>query len=273
MVPRHPAASAQTYSIGFGQGLIRVMQFSGLLGSDTPTGQKLHLSYWENLIQEYFTPKAIMKLTLWRDSLKNEAKPFEIGVPILPRFFLVTTQSGVKSMSLTLDGARERLFRPGHAIVECVSAVWTCRYSNGHIVTLRGPLTAHLVICATPPQSHSALPTNGGPPPYQLKFDDFEFDAHSHDKYIALESISGSRRPEEAAPAPANGTGNGAGTSDEDKKWEEPRQIIENGSIPGEPVNAFGIPQATMRCLEVGPSCHLPAQCINYFLGSSWRRV
>jgi hypothetical protein len=38
-IPRHPAASAQTYSIGFGQGLIRVMQFSGLLGSDTPTVQ------------------------------------------------------------------------------------------------------------------------------------------------------------------------------------------------------------------------------------------
>lgn len=30
----------------------------------------------------------------------------EITVPILPRFLLVTTQSGVKSMTLTLDGAR-----------------------------------------------------------------------------------------------------------------------------------------------------------------------
>ncbi|KAJ7265934.1 LIM-domain binding protein [Mycena haematopus] len=258
------------YSIGFGQGLMRVMQFSGLLGSDTPTGQKLHLSYWENLIREYFTPKAIMKLTLWRDSLKNEAKPFEIGVPILPRFFLVTTQSGVKSMSLTLDGARERLFQPGHAIVECVSAIWTCRYSNGHIVTLRGPLTAHLIICATPPQS---VPTNGGSPPYVLKFDDFEFDAHSHDKYISLEAISGSRRTEEAAP-PANGTGSASGAgADEDKKWEEPRQIIENGSIPGEPVNAFGIPQATMRCLEVSTSYYLMRANANSCGVPSWRRV
>jgi hypothetical protein len=48
--------------------------------------------------------------------------------------------------------------------------------------------------------------------------------------------------------------------ADEDKKWEEPRQIIENGSIPGEPVNAFGIPQATMRCLEVGLAFRLDAQ-------------
>ncbi|KAF7354861.1 hypothetical protein MSAN_01400600 [Mycena sanguinolenta] len=264
-IPRHPAASAQMYSIGFGQGLMRVMQFSGLLGVDAPTvqSQKLHLSYWDNLVREYFTPKALVKLTLWRDSLKNEAKPFEIGVPILPRFFLVTTQSGVKSMSLTLDGARERLYQPGHAIVECVSAVWTCRYSNGHIVTLRGPLTAHLIICTVPPQS---VPPNGASPPYVLKFDDFEFDATSHDKYIALESISGARRTEEAPPpTPANGVGSGSGAgADEDKKWEEPRQIIDNASIPGEPVNAFGIPQATMRCLELAESVGQMAELISF---------
>ncbi|KAJ6612158.1 LIM-domain binding protein-domain-containing protein [Mycena sp. CBHHK59/15] len=257
-IPRHLPQTTTTLAIGYGQGLIRVMQFSGLLGSETAAvqSQKLHLSYWDNLIREYFTPKAIMKLTLWRDSMKNEAKPFEIGVPILPRFFLVTTQSGVKSMSLTLDGARERLFAPGHAIVECVTAVWTYRYNNGHIVTLRGPLTAHLVICSPAPH-HPAAPQGSGTPPYVLKFDDFEFDAHSHDKYIALESIVGSRKVEEPAPA-ANGAG------DEDKKWEEPRLLIENGSIPGEPVNAFGIPQATMRCLELAESVGQMAELISF---------
>ncbi|KAJ7499433.1 LIM-domain binding protein-domain-containing protein [Mycena latifolia] len=245
-IPRPPPTSAQTYSIGYGQGLIRVMQFSGLLSSDTPQiqGQKLNLSYWDNLIREYFTPKAIMKLTLWRDSMKNEAKPFEIGVPILPRFFLVTTQSG-------------RVYAPGHAIVECVTAIWTYRYNNGHIVTLRGPLTAHLVICSSAPHPQPGAMQNSGAPPYVLKFDDFEFDAHSHDKYIALESISGPRKAEEPAPAV-----NGAG--DEEKKWEEPRLLIENGSIPGEPVNAFGIPQATMRCLELAESVGQMADLISF---------
>ncbi|KAJ7666505.1 LIM-domain binding protein-domain-containing protein [Mycena rosella] len=258
-IPRAPATSAQTYSIGYGQGLIRVMQFSGLLSSDAPhiQSQKLNLSYWDNLIREYFTPKAIMKLTLWRDSMKNEAKPFEIGVPILPRFFLVTTQSGVKSMSLTLDGARERVYAPGHAIVECVTAVWTYRYNNGHIVTLRGPLTAHLVICSPAPHPQPGAMQNSGAPPYVLKFDDFEFDAHSHDKYISLESIAGPRKAEEPALAV-----NGAG--DEEKKWDEPRLLIENGSIPGEPVNAFGIPQATMRCLELAESVGQMADLISF---------
>lgn len=38
--------------------------------------QKLQLSWWNDLIKEYFTPKAVMKLTLWKDNQRNEAKPF-----------------------------------------------------------------------------------------------------------------------------------------------------------------------------------------------------
>ena len=74
----------------------------------------------------------------------------EIGAPIFPRFFLVTTQSGVKSLTLSLDGAREWIYGPGHFVVECVAAVWTykcyhqwlhCDYGNG---TRRHPLACAL---------------------------------------------------------------------------------------------------------------------------------
>lgn len=179
----------------------------------------------------------------------------EIGVPILPRFFLVTTQSGVKSMTLSLDGARERMYGQGHAVVECVAAVWTYKYHNGYTVTLRGPLTAHVVITASHPPGQAQ-----SSPGYLLKFEDFQFDANFHDKYIALESVMGGRVVESPprtrnapnAPTPtASGTTTQQQQREEDKKWEEARVIIEQASIPGEPVNAFGIPQATMRCLEV----------------------
>jgi hypothetical protein len=202
-----------------------------------------------------------MKLTLWKDNQRKEAKPFEIGVPILPRFFLVTTQSGVKSMSLSLDGARERYITAGHCIVECVSAVWTYKYNNGYTVTLRGALSAHVIITATSAPGSTAQ--NSGQPnlPYTFKFDEFTFDANFHDKFIALDAIVGTRIPEpnkspwiRNAPSPnVNGASldPSASTAEEDKRWEEPRVVIERCSIPGEPVNAFGIPQATMRCLEV----------------------
>lgn len=172
-------------------------------------------------------------------------------MPILPRFFLVTTQSGVKSMTLSLDGARERLLSQHHAVVECVAAVWTYRYTNGYTVTLRGPLTVHVILIPQPNAATSQTP------PYSLKFDHLQFDANHHEKFIALDSVMGHRQSESpktprvrTAPTPSpNGTV--MHRMDDERIWEEPRVMIDHASIPGEPVNAFGIPQATMRCLEV----------------------
>lgn len=306
-------------------------------------------------------------------------------------------------MTLTLDGARERLYAYGHAIVECVAAVWTYKYNNGYTVALRGPLTVHVVVTAAPSTTTSpgqpggATPngiiSNTGPGPggggapgtpggagagnILLKFEDFQFDASYHDKYIALESIMGPRSIESpkgylpppsvttvgtgtpttantststtprlrnaqvrnGAPAAAVGVTSLSGPlnsaassttmstnsspaingitgsttvsssspammngdlneSEADSKppypssahpypvsshlyppsstsvpssahlpssahpsassgqsqWDEPRVLISQGFIPGEPVNAFGIPQATMRCLELAES-------------------
>lgn len=82
-------------ALGNGQGLTRLLQFSGNLSNENKTVsrgvvlfmsscvdrifhwlQKLQLSWWNDLIKEYFTPKAVMKFTLWKDNQRNEAKPF-----------------------------------------------------------------------------------------------------------------------------------------------------------------------------------------------------
>ncbi|PPQ99793.1 hypothetical protein CVT26_009170 [Gymnopilus dilepis] len=242
-------------------------QFSGVLSSETP--MKFQLSWWSDLVKEYFTPNAELKLTLWKDNAKNEAKPFQIGVPIMPRFFLVTTQSGVKSMSFTLDGARERPYQPSqqqpHTMIECVSAVWTFRYTNGYIVHLRGPLTAHVVAASpVPPGTLNINPVQQ----WSLKFDELAFDATVHEKFVQLDAILGQRTISPLSPRIRNmnlAMHNSPGTtaaqfqqaqhqSDEEKRYEEPRMLINHASIPGEPVNAFGIPQATMRCLELAES-------------------
>ena len=147
------------------------------------------------------------------------------------------------------------MYSSGHTIVECVGAVWTYKYTNGYTVVLRGPLTAHVVVTGPFPSgaSQASVPT--------FRFEDFQFDANSHEKYIALESITGTRvmgSPKARVRGTSTPTPNGTSTQqqlEDDMKWEEPRIIIERAQIPGEPVNAFGIPQATMRCLEV--SIHL----------------
>lgn len=160
-------------------------------------------------------------------------------------------------MTLSLDGARERLLAQHHAILECVNAVWTYKYTNGYTVMLRGPLTVHVFIV---PLTSSPQPAQSS---YTLRFDHLQFDAHSHEKFISLEGIAGPRTTETPktprvrnAPTPSP-NGASVGQREEDRQWDEPRILIDHASIPGEPVNAFGIPQATMRCLEVRTTRYL----------------
>ena len=145
-------------------------------------------------------------------------------------------------MSISLDGAREKSLGSSHLVVECLTAVWTYRYQNGYIIQLCGPLTAHLVL------SPSSNVAQGAPPSFSMKFEHLQFDANVHHKLILVESIHGSR----VGRSPLIGTYtpgmNGMG-SQPDRTQD--RVHFERSSIPGEPVNAFGIPQATMRCLEV----------------------
>ena len=133
-------------------------------------------------------------------------------------------------MSISLDGARERLaqgFQHPGFLVDCSEAVWTYRYENGYIVTLRGALFAHLTV--QPPPA-AGLPS-------VLRFETLTFDAKIHEKAIRLDAIVRSGDPTKSPP-------------------KDDGKITLDRAIPAEPVNAFGIPQATMRCLEV--SSHLP---------------
>ncbi|KAF6762516.1 LIM-domain binding protein-domain-containing protein [Ephemerocybe angulata] len=261
--------------LGNGQGLLRMLQFSGILSSENKS--KLQLAWWNELVKEYFTPKAVTKITLWKDNAQVEAKPFgmcspyipglkgisqewtaEIGIPVLPRFFLVTTQSGVKSMTFNLDGARERM---------CVNAIWTYKYTNGYTITLRGPFTIHMVVTAMHPPTG-----NGAQPGYMLKIDEWQFSATHHDKMISLDSIAGPRNYEMPAdmprPVPTPPPGSTAATlwaeREAARQWDDPMVVVERATMPSEPINAFGIPQATMRCLELAESVGAMADLISF---------
>ncbi|OCH85036.1 hypothetical protein OBBRIDRAFT_740580 [Obba rivulosa] len=236
-----PAYTRFSHLIGWGQSVMFLLRLSACLAAETPQAMsgRLQLSHWENLVETFFTDYAVMRLTLWKDNQRTEAKPFEIGVPILPRFFLVTAQSGVRSMSFTLEGARERVTTPGRATIDCAGAVWTFRYTSGYTVTLRGTLSARLFV--QPPKEDS-------PQQYPaLKFEEIFFDASTHEKLILLDAVQGQRTVE----SPRTPVMNGAPYNPE---REENRLHIEHAYLPGEPVNAFGIPQATMRCLEASQS-------------------
>lgn len=152
-------------------------------------------------------------------------------------------------MTLSLDGARERVMAANSASIDCVLAIWTYRYANGYTVTLRGPLTAHVVVIPSHPANGASAQGAAQHPSYAIKISHFSFESDRYEKFIAVDVIGGTRLDSPKTPRLRNTMLNGA-NGKEEERWED-RVMYERASIPQEPVNAFGIPQATMRCLEV----------------------
>lgn len=72
---------------------------------------------------------------------QQEAKPLGRNWPFhTTAVFLVTVQSGVKSMAFSLDDTRDRLLGRAHAAVECVTAPSKYKDIHGSMITLRDPL-------------------------------------------------------------------------------------------------------------------------------------
>ncbi|KIY52579.1 hypothetical protein FISHEDRAFT_35010, partial [Fistulina hepatica ATCC 64428] len=125
--------------LGTGQAIIRLLEWSEYLNREEP--DKSQLSYWTELVSKFFYPSSLLQMTLWKENQRTECKMFKIGVPIIPRFFLVSTQSGVKTISISLDGARETMQHGVDGLlIRCPDATWTFRYSSGYNVVLRGPM-------------------------------------------------------------------------------------------------------------------------------------
>jgi hypothetical protein len=160
-------------------------------------------------------------------------------------------------MTLNLDGARERAGSPTHGIVECVQAIWTYRYWNGWTITMKGPMTVHLMVIPNVPGQAFA------PGSYSLKFSQIQFDATTYEKLLSCDALS--------LHLPSSPASSATPLPDEENPpahHNEPFRVVAEGEerllckelmIPLSPINAFGIPQATMRCLEVSSSGYVSA--------------
>ncbi|KAF8499300.1 LIM-domain binding protein-domain-containing protein [Gautieria morchelliformis] len=247
--------------IGSGQGLMRLLGFSAALANEQ--GDRLKYDHWNKIITEFFHHHAYMKLTLWKDNDRREAKPFEIGPNVIAMLFLVSCQAGVLSMNFVLDGARERAIGPSTAFIECADAQWIWRFCDGHVIILRGAFSCQVSAF------QSVHATSDQSPPYTLKIETISFDSTSHDRLITLGSIQGTRGVENVQKTPStttqgspdNASSSGGSVSNTkpddaaDRLLEpDPRIMIDHALLPPEPINSFGIPQAAMRCLELAES-------------------
>lgn len=149
-------------------------------------------------------------------------------------------------MSLSLDGAIERFqvataTSPPLAVIDCQNASWTYKYFSGYSVVLRGPLNATVVFDASSGK-------------YFIKV--FQFEANTHEKLISVDSIALHPPPNDPKRRLPDQAGHINSPSERShtpsrSQAEDSRIHYESVTLPAEPVNAFGIPQVTMRCLEV----------------------
>lgn len=263
-------------------------------------------------MNEFFVPHASLSLNLhdtdsktngaWSQLFRHpytiptesKSKPadhkfLDVPMPVLARFFMLSVDAGVTSMSLNIDGAKEQLPLPHPqatqqcVTIECQNASWTYNYSNGYIVTLKGPLSA-IISVQFPPMPTPTSPSSSFPYHHHplTKIEHLKFDARKVVKAINVNAIVGQRAKDpvrrrmpvfktEGSSRPGSSAGGGAGMglralgsssnestprSDENEERERTaggELVIEiaDASIPTEPVNAFGVPGACMRCLEV----------------------
>ncbi|KDQ12686.1 hypothetical protein BOTBODRAFT_633671 [Botryobasidium botryosum FD-172 SS1] len=238
--------------LGNGQGVLRMLEFSLAMSNGNEVCKDLE--YWKSVAKDFFVAdKGVLRMTLWNGSL--EAKPFDITEPRLPRFYFSSFCAGVTSIHLTLNGARESSHAPGEALIECTAATWTYTFANGYVITLMGPLRAHVVVVPQPPTLH-------GPQLHSLKFSYVEFSSSRFTKTFNIDAIEGTRSlgpisPSGSPHAPNTSGPQASPNGMQPKKNEEYHVLIDRAVLPPEPVNAFGIPQATMRCLEVSRNISL----------------
>ena len=144
-------------------------------------------------------------------------------------------------MSISLENAVERSNYGFGLVLESSTASWTFRYTNGYVVTLKGQFIATLVSVGMNQTS-------------TLKFESITFDSKMHEKALRIEAIKGQRSEPMHLPLGTRAESTSTMSSpsqDEEKQASDLVVVINQAQIPAEPVNAFGIPQATMRCLEV----------------------
>jgi hypothetical protein len=100
--------------------------------------QRDDLSYWQTFVDRFFSPKGVLRHSLWITDDGGSNKQYEITYPALARYFNTHFESGVKTMQLIMEKGSERdLPNSGHYI-ESQKASFVYWFDTGAQVSFRG---------------------------------------------------------------------------------------------------------------------------------------
>jgi hypothetical protein len=140
-----------------GQCLMKLMQFADHLSNFSVTSKPLEtymgngasrtvaqinkqqedLSYWMNFVNQFFSPKGVLRHSLWMlDESSN--KQYEIPFSALPRYFHTHFESGIKSMQLITEKGTERALPNSGHYIDSQKSTFVYWFDNGSQVCYIG---------------------------------------------------------------------------------------------------------------------------------------
>lgn len=69
--------------------------------------QKDDLEYWARFVHQFFSPTGVLRHTVWVEDDAPSNKQYEITFPALPRYYHTHFESGIRSMQMIMEKARE----------------------------------------------------------------------------------------------------------------------------------------------------------------------
>jgi len=79
--------------------------------------QRDDLEYWSKFVNQFFSPKGVLRHTVWVADDAPSNKQYEITFPALPRYYHTHFESGIKTMQMTVErGTEKELPNNGHYI-------------------------------------------------------------------------------------------------------------------------------------------------------------
>lgn len=157
-----------------GHCLLKLVQFGEHLSGFPGSRGKDDLTYWNNFVQQFFSPKGVFRHSV--HILDEADKQYEITYPALPRYFHTHFDSGIKNMQLIMEkGSTDRpLPGDGHWIENTSSSLVYWFESGSHLVAT-GTVRAHF--------------------DSEQKIELFEFVTSGHEEYIPRRAAIEAAKP------------------------------------------------------------------------------
>jgi hypothetical protein len=106
------------------QSILALNAYSEHLCNFESRNEAQDLMYWQSFVDRFYSPVGVLRQGVWSNAAGS--KQFEIATPALARYYLTQFSSGITSIQMVVEGARERESQNGGHYVEAPTSSSVC---------------------------------------------------------------------------------------------------------------------------------------------------